>query len=1197
MPEGTSRLLQGMRQLSALVHADLQNAKKDTARVTVHFRSITEKLTPHDTIFAFTKPTDLQDSTLSSACSLHTATASTKSSSESIPPRGLAEIVEDASEYRANGVKDHKGVENNQRNSLPREKSRESQTRFEEVTADASAKHVRDDSDSLTMQPSLQRARTISNVDKALPPIPGEVKQNYDTDERISIDNTDTRSIFDYSNYEARPSVEGRTSSQSVRPSTRDLYDADGYRQKIKLGPRPSTDSASRTENFDRTNEFRPVSTLPAGLRMPIRKATPQKTMPFRPLSQQRQRAFPDMPTQREKPPMGPVTPIHIPDRKAPIVSNGLLTPAKTPGEAKSPKITPEKRRLMKALQLRQKQLAIQKSTDGPGDADDPTVLEHEKSEVDESVLRIVPVGSKLEVDPELVHVAVNDLNKEGSRNVEASPISIPETSDGPSTQASSITDEEEIAAHNEPDSNTREVLMSPSNDYLAPEISEVDEHRGLQTDNAAQSPNILHEVDQPSTRPVVEGYTILNESNGPTHQAFDIGDDPKPKQTNFRESIHMLPSFDNLPSTTSDWLVATDMEVSAKQTAGQQKEILSGKPPAQIPEKSSHQQTSENDGFPPKEGRTQDSHLEKGQPEVSASTSGDPSIFAKDVEANGQAKSQLPPVTSSRSSEVALDRDIVSSDVVSAHDRHQKVFEQVGEDRTSHHQVHCRDSAPEVALPPIDENEEACLSPRGALSQTPPLLTSSISQTEPGLRPSQAKRSSQESELTATRPSTSDTTNEQQSERQIRRRGVVNHPKRMSSPEYSDEQFLSDDSFMEELKSATLQEAKPVSVSKSPIKPVFSRSDSEQRLGEASRAIRSASSPLTESSKKEEACLMLQQPAASSSRSFSANHSLWPENQPTSASMPKKIGVSSGISQRIKALEQLSSRPTSPQSPAPSSMSTFVTQRKTSFRSPPRTSDPKTDRDTRSRPNSAYPSPSPSPEAVKSNPFNNVNYAGYSRPESVSVTATIVRDTKNKTPEMPVNPSEPRTMDLHQSPLLIEHQKMGPPPLSPLKPPRPSYARYSSARSGSSSSTEQKVEIPQIARRDSFASILSRSSRAGSEAELPRNLSDSSLNGTTNRDENKEDKKGSRRSRLVKRMSSISSMSRRSIANALSPGPKEAPIIERQEPIAETPPKQIDMGDVNIQFPDTLVSLLNVVSSKRLTRNLAMEKKTYDNQ
>ena len=928
---------------------------------------------------------------------------------------------------------------------------------------------------------------------------------------------------------------------------------------------------------------------------MPTRKATVQKMVPLRPQSQQRQRDFSDVLSQREKTPAGPITPIHIPDRKAPIVSHGLLTPAKTPGEANSPKMTPEKRRLMKALQLRQKQLAIQQSKNGPGSGNDSTEVEPVKSEIDTSSLSAVPITSSLEVDPDPVPVAVIDLSKEASRNVEASPISVPETSDGPSTQASSVTDEEEIATQNKQEPDTRDFSRPLPSECLPSDIMEGSTDRELSTRIETQSQQISHEADSPGNYRIPDDHNAEVESGEPMQPPFETGTELKTKETDVQEITIPLPLLDSSPFVTSDLLLAPKREASTDNFEKHVGVEMNSSFPAQLPEQVCSQRMVEDVGSPIKEAYTQTSQLEQERPEELDLPTQDPNVLAEVADTNDPTSSQLLPKSSSRSSEVVLDRDIGSSHVAPTQNYDRNVVEPSKEEMTSYNKVHSRESPLEVPLPPIDEDEEACLGPRGALSEAPPALKNLVPQTESEPRLSQDKRCSQDSELTATRSSTSDTINEPQSERQIRRCGVVNPLNRMSSLEHSDEHFLSDDSFMEELKSATLQEAKPISVSKSPIKPVFSRSDSEQRLGDATKALRSVSSPLDQASKEEEVFRSTQSPAAVPSRSFSANHSLWPESQQTPAPMPKKIGVSSGISQRIKALEQLSSRPSSPQSPAPSGMTTFVTQRKSSFRSPPRTSDHKTDLDSKSRSNSAYPSPSPSPEVVKPNPFNNLNYAAYSRPESISVTATIVRDSKNKTPEMPVNPSEPRKMDLHQSPLVVEHQKMAPPPLSPLRPPRPPYARYSSARSGSSSSTEQKVETPQTARRDSFASILSRSSRAGSEAELPRSLSDSSLSGMTNRDDNKEEKKDSRRSRLLRRMSSISSVSRRSIANALSPGPKEAPIIERQEPIAEATPTQVHMGDVNIQFPDTLVSVQDVKYCTSLTMYLAVEKKIHD--
>ena len=492
--------------------------------------------------------------------------------------------------------------------------------------------------------------------------------------------------------------------------------------------------------------------------------------------------------------------------------------------------------------------------------------------------------------------------------------------------------------------------------------------------------------------------------------------------------------------------------------------------------------------------------------------------------------------------------------------------------------------NAHEVPLPPIDEDEEISLSPQRPLFREQAAKSALDVDGESQAATLQAKRQSQDSEHGPTRPSTSNPVDDRQAERQFRRQRVTNPTKRVSSPDQSDEQFLSDDSFMEELKSATVQEAKPISVSKSPIKPVFSRSESEQRINDSARGSRSASTPIDRSAKDEEVFSPPRLPAPlSTPRSFSAQHAPRPDSQQSEVPITKKIGVSSSVSQRIKALEQLSSRPTSPVSPnlVPNT-STFLGLRKTSLRLPSGGSDYKNSTNSnRNHPDTTYPSPSSSPKPIKPNFFSPSNKVEYSRPIK-TVAATIVRKAKEKPPEVPSNRSEPRHTALQEtslqyeprkSPAPAENKTMGPPPLSPLKPPRPRFGRHPSTRSGSSSSNEQKLEPSQITRRDSFASIRSKSSRAGSEVELPRNLSDSSLSGVASLDGSQDEKKDSRRSRLLKRMSSISSVSRRTIAHALSPGPKEAPIIERQEPVQEAPSTSVNVGDVNVQFPDNLVS------------------------
>ena len=1044
----------------------------DVARVSVQFQSIIEKLTPHDTIFAFASSTELSESALSSACSLHTATASAKSPNDSTTQRGLTEITEDASEIKASHPQVEIDTEGTEITDLSRQKSTESQTRHDKVKEVSSAKQFHKKTSSVTTQGSLKRARTVSNVDKALPPIPGELKIEENAPRS-------TKSTRDSGEREVRPSIERRTSSQSARPSTRDLYDSNGYKQKVKQGPRPSLDSTGNSDKMDRSNDFRPVSTLPAGLRMPLKKAASQKSTPTRPQSQQTQRTFHENWSSQTLPSAPPITPIQIPDRRNAIISNGLLTPAKTPAEVMSPKITPDKTRLMKALQMRQKQLTAQLPAQDLSIEELPAKRKCSKPEIDESILSAIIDASRPHVKADMVHVPIQDLNKEEPRNVEGSPISMPETSEGPSTQPSSVADEEEHAEKAKQALNAGQHLGLPKGELIDFESSSGGILQDTYNSNRALSDDVQTMIHYPGIVPTstkqdtpVEAATVRH-AMATVASAADL-------QKEGCESIANLEirQPENL-NTSTQHADMPDSNRIPKAHAGSQ--ISSG-----IPEPSSEGEMLGVD--------------------VSAAGSWD--NFVKSVE---------------------------------------------------------------KPLLPIDQDEK--LSPRSLPGSAQTSFQTPSSSTENNSQPStsQLKRHSHDSDPTTTKPSPSNTINGLQTDRTIPIHDLIKTPERLSSPEHSDEHFLSDDSFIEELQSATVQEAKPVSVSKSPIKPVFSTFESGQGTVDNSKAARSVSSPLSQSNRDEEIPTPPQLTKSPSTRSFSSNYPSRSENQLPSGPMPKKIGVSSGISQRIKALEQLSSRPTSPQSVGSPPTSTFISLRKISGRSPPAMSDPNSNED---RPTARHPSPSPSPDIAKSKSSSNPINAAYSRPDSMSVTAKIVRDRGNKSPQMPLNPSEPQAIDLHQSPLLVEHQKAAPPQLSPLKPPRPRFARFSSARSGSSSSTDQKVEASNTTiRRDSFASMRSKSSRAGSEVEVRSTFSDSSLSAVTSLDGVREEKKESKRSRLIKRMSSISSISRKSIANVLSPSPKEAPIMEHQEPIAEIPSALIDIGDVNIQFPDTLVS------------------------
>lgn len=501
-----------------------------------------------------------------------------------------------------------------------------------------------------------------------------------------------------------------------------------------------------------------------------------------------------------------------------------------------------------------------------------------------------------------------------------------------------------------------------------------------------------------------------------------------------------------------------------------------------------------------------------------------------------------------------------------------------------------------EIPLRPISEDEEAHLTPQQAL-----FASESTSQNthHEDFRPQRATqvtsdpRDDDEHSVharasTGTRPSTADTVGERRSMRPNRRHGLIEPIRRVSSAENSDDQFLSDDSFMEELKTATVQEAKPIRVSRSPIALEFPRPKSEHKV-ELVTNPRSVSSPIDLADAEDRKTpspplLTLQAPRTVSG---SQPRSVSPAG--TSPPMLKKPGVSTGISQRIKALETLSSRPSSPsqmlRSPAnpPPALGSLET-RKSSLHSRPGTSD---------RPASCQSlSPTPafdlsSPKLIAPKPYSqfvSVSVASKpsSRPESISVTAKIVRDERNQTPEVPLDLSQPHIMNLHHSPLKVEHHTSESMPPPPRKPP---IKRHTTAPSTSSTSTDYKREsFLNSPRRDSIHSG-SNGSRRGSDVALSRSASEISLSGISP-DGRIEEKKESRKSRLLKRMSSISSASRRSIATALSPAPtREQPIAEQPEPIqhAGSPPtRATDLGDVNIQFPDTLVSRTSIPTHMR---------------
>ncbi|ORY68492.1 uncharacterized protein BCR38DRAFT_334533 [Pseudomassariella vexata] len=278
---------------------------------------------------------------------------------------------------------------------------------------------------------------------------------------------------------------------------------------------------------------------------------------------------------------------------------------------------------------------------------------------------------------------------------------------------------------------------------------------------------------------------------------------------------------------------------------------------------------------------------------------------------------------------------------------------------------------------------------------------------------------------------------------------------------------LLDDDALLDELQAARVEEAVMVS-SKSPTKSSFPPlSPMTSQSGTKTPPLpRSVSNPMRGP---------LLAPAdikSSSARSVSAGGAAFLHNvtrQSSNAGLQaKKNNLGSSISQRIKALEQLSGKPKNAEEPRPRSAtpsSTFFTVRKQSVRDGSKSpsivdrANSMTGSMTGTMAGRA-PTPDQSREASLDNPNASdsrrrsgsvasrlsmfevpaVNGPG-GRPESIQVIARIVRDPNQSfpwKPEVRKEPADFATAELKQSPLVIDHQRAEHvPPSTPIPEPQ----------------------------------------------------------------------------------------------------------------------------------------------------------------
>lgn len=918
---------------------------------------------------------------------------------------------------------------------------------------------------------------------------------------------------------------ERRKSSQSTRP---DLYQYASYgsngRPKIKLGPRPSLDVGGRphTSASGSTSHFRPVSSLPAGLKL---SKTPSKRDKDRPHTQYAHSAEP--PSMTISPPPIPENTTFVSQLRPhtsggrPTTSSGVsIRPPPSPSamSSKFPFMTPEKARLMKALDLRKKktqaaaeELAAPKGellqTSLPGSEERPPSAAPSK-EVQDTLQILTDMAETAESSAiSDAHSALKTDESDATRSDSnpVSPVGVSEKAE--STKASSVSES---------------------------------------TDETIQEPVFAAKVAIPEAEPEVAGEKALSvEVELEDKVADEAAVEEKEEK---KEDLYML-----LPYTYTPPIRSPNSE---------KKEFLEEEPPASY---------------------------------------------------------GLPPPGVSQQKQADLTTETLQADIHQEGDtsKEEEIVEQVTEDD---------DTPPAVPVKEwkIPRSKFSSQSLK-ADAQAPTIPTQAL--------PSDAVERSNGASVGAPLDHTVSNNGSSSLSIKKKRRAKVD-PIRTEglTDQSSDAHFSSDEELMDELQSAVVQEAMPMSVT-SPSSPGFPSPNKNK----GNRFSRTFSNPLRKD-KDNSHLLGSSKSSQPDKRSVSASAAYLNKiNQQESRPVAKKVNLGSGISQRIKALEKLSSAapavtPPSANLAPPSGPSTsFFSIRKGSVREASSTTSVAERANSLSRnntpPQSASRDSSPEVrnrsgsvqsrmEAFRSSPTPLAKTHRITN-ESISVTARIVRDPAQPFPGKPdfgKDAADSKPLKLRESALEITHHRAGmDAPKETLQERRLSRESSSSApkkerrssitvikdfisegrtsmserrrsmnlepsTSKSPSKSPSRPPSTHATRPMSIGSRLSISSRDMSGPSPPLTARSSSSNG-----EDKPEKKASRASRMLNRMSNSLTSSRKAVSHAMSPTVREeseppnfkdSPFVSSSEPsqIPMPAPSLNQLGEVNVQFPDSLL-------------------------
>lgn len=391
------------------------------------------------------------------------------------------------------------------------------------------------------------------------------------------------------------------------------------------------------------------------------------------------------------------------------------------------------------------------------------------------------------------------------------------------------------------------------------------------------------------------------------------------------------------------------------------------------------------------------------------------------------------------------------------------------------------------------------------------------------------------------------------------RRRGIVEPLSLDTTTGNPDDEDVDsdDDDFFEELHSATVHEAKPITVARSPIALAFqARRPSAETIASAKsvQISRAATSPQSEASDREARSLFL---------GSSPTSALAAEKQ-DSASAGRARNVSSGISRRIQALTELSIREPSGSFPSSPDASPGGFG-KPSRRTPPASRPSSYRRQSRT---SAANTPTLTTPTEENRPTWSVQHDPVTNRNTVSVSTRIAR------PGIPT-PTSMRAVTIPESTSVDEVMQTPTPPAIEIDPP---LSPGHSTKSSDSRSLHSRGGRFLMERQNSTPAL-------DDFPPPPPNTRITSTMSLTVRDENIAPKEGNKASRFFKRMSVLAGPKRKS-GGTQSPPVSRSPVKSQSNlmtPIdarplsvatakSDTPPAAV-VGDLNVQFPDSLVS------------------------